>query len=155
MKKKFIAAFVILFSMGTSVYSGNVSVDGKSSIIQEILDVLKQNDDDLTEFDILNGTSSSKPRSGPVHRMAVQQQPIRAFYSESSLKLVISLNDIFDVKIVNKNTGKIVKTLVIDANVNSETYVDVSGFDSGTYTIYFYGRSATSDDDYYYGGFTI
>lgn len=140
--------------MGTSVYSGNVSADGKSSIIQEILDVLKQNDDDLTEMDILNGTSSSKPRSVPMHRMAVQQS-IRAFYSESSLKLVISLNDIFDVEIVSKNTGEVVKTLVIDANVNPETYVDVSGLDSGTYTIYFYGRSATSDDDYYYGGFAL
>ncbi|MFV0417248.1 MAG: hypothetical protein ACK5KT_00760 [Dysgonomonas sp.] len=153
MKKKFIAAFVILFSMGTSVYSGNVSVDSKSSIIQEILDVLKQNDDDLTEMDILNGTASSKPRLKTFSRVATQ--PIRAFYSESTLKLVISLSDVFDVKIVNKATGETVKTLVIDANVNAETYVDVSGLDKGTYTIYFYGRSATSDDDYYYGGFSI
>lgn len=155
MKKKFITVFVILFSMGTIVCAENVFVDNKPSVIQDIMDVLRQNDDDLTEFDILNGTSSSKPRNGPTRRMAAAPAPIRAFYNESTLKLVISLDDIFDIKIVDKYTGKIVKTLVINPNVNPETYIDVNGLDNGTYTIYFDGRSATGDDDYYYGSFTI
>lgn len=155
MKKYFITVFVILFFVGVNVYSESMfSHKSSSNNVKEILDVLKQKDateDDLTEFDIMNGTASSKPR----HKSVSTSKPLRGYFNSSQLKLEIYINDIFDVEIIDKATGNTVKTLVINPALNPETYIDINSLGSGDYTIYFYGRSAVEDDDYYYGAFSI
>lgn len=154
MKKYFITAFVILFFVGVNVYPESMFSHKNSSNIQEILDILKHKDgdeDDLTEFDILNGTASSKPRL----RSLSTFKPFRGYFSDSQLKFVIYVNDIFDVEIIEEATGDVVKTLVVNPLVNPEIYIDINRLNSGDYTIYFYGRSAVDDDDYYYGDFSI
>lgn len=153
MKKFLLVTLVLLFSIGTNVYSESVSHDTKSSKVQELLEILKQKDDGypLTEFDILNGTSSSRPRVKPFS----SAEPVRGFSNGSILKLAISINDIFDVEIVDDATGETVKAMVINSAVSPETLINISDLDKGSYTVYLYGESATEDDDYYYGEFTI
>lgn len=150
MKKYFISTIVVLFFVGTNVYSGSALCNINSSGVQETEELLKDKVDDLTEFDILNGTSSSKPR-----RLSTIFNPFSGFFSETKLKFVILISDVFDVKVVNNFTGETEKEFTVNSTVNSESYVDITDLAQGDYTIYFYGRSAADKDDYYYGKFSV
>ena len=160
MKKIFIATLIILFSLGTKVYSETILEESKSP---KQFEGLEQEDDDYPNpFDILNGTSSGRAKVAPssssrttststvtARRMVAAVEPaVRGFYNKPTLNLVISISDIFSVEVVNKKTGETVKRLTVNTNRTSEINIDTKDWSKGNYEVRLRAWSATEDGNF-------
>ncbi|MDR2955285.1 MAG: DUF3244 domain-containing protein [Prevotella sp.] len=150
MKKVLVALFalsiVLLYAVGIN------SKSQESSKLQELLEILAPQDK-LNEYDIIHGTAGSKPTYKSKSRSLFKA--IQGFVGESTMVVVFNVEDVFEVEIVDETTGAVVYSGVVNSATTNEITIDITGWDSGDYTIYITKDNPENEDDYYYGEFSI